>query len=102
MNWPRSGIAAFVLAMSMMFAVAAGAAEKLKIGIEGAYPPFNFIDQSGQPHGFDVDIVKALCERMGVECQLVTQAWDGIIPALLAGKFEAIVANMSATPERNT
>ncbi|KQT57329.1 MULTISPECIES: lysine/arginine/ornithine ABC transporter substrate-binding protein [unclassified Aureimonas] len=73
---------------------------KVVIGTEGAYPPFNFLSASGELQGFDVDIAKALCTEMKVECTFVTQNWDGIIPALQNGNFDAIVASMSITPER--
>ncbi|MBU3057245.1 ABC transporter substrate-binding protein [Pseudomonas indica] len=76
------------------------AAEKLKIGTEGAYPPFNLIDASGQVVGFDIEIAQALCAKMKAECEVVTSDWDGIIPALNSKKFDFLVASMSITEER--
>lgn len=85
---------------TLAFGTQAMAADKLKIGTEGAYPPFNLIDASGKVGGFDVEIAQALCAKMGAECEVVTSDWDGIIPALNASKFDFIVASMSITEER--
>jgi lysine-arginine-ornithine-binding protein len=87
-------------AATLAFASGASAADKLRIGTEGAYPPFNVIDASGQAVGFDLDIAHALCAKMKTECEVVTSDWDGIIPALNAKKFDFVVASMSITEER--
>ena len=90
-------VSAAALALSLG---AAQAQETLKIGTEGAYPPFNNLTADGKLEGFDIDIANALCDEMKVKCEFVTQDWDGIIPALQAGKFDAIIASMSITDER--
>jgi arginine/ornithine transport system substrate-binding protein len=72
----------------------------IRIGVEGAYPPFSSVTADGKLVGFDIDIANALCAEMGAKCTLVQQDWDGIIPALMARKYDAIIASMSITAER--
>jgi len=74
--------------------------KKIRIGVEGAYPPFSEVGPDGKLKGFDIDIAMALCAEMKAECTLVPQEWDGIIPALQSRKFDAIIASMAITEER--
>ena len=93
-------IACTLTAAALFLPAAANAQEVVRIGTEGAYPPFNYVTEAGKLTGFDVEIAQALCDEMKVKCEFVTQDWDGIIPALLANKFDAIIASMSITEER--
>ena len=94
-------IAVAVVAMMMLgTSVSANEWNKIRVGVEGAYPPFSWVEKDGTLKGFDIDIAMALCEEIGAECVLVPQDWDGIIPALLARKYDAIIASMSITEER--
>jgi len=95
----------FVLFVLIALVCAAGTIQAkdwkvVRIGVEGAYPPFSSTTADGQLVGFDIDIAKALVKAMGAEIKLVPQDWDGIIPALMARKYDAIIASMSITEER--
>lgn len=96
----KSVFTTFLTAAAFCLASTTSQADTLRIGIEGAYPPFNYVTSDGKLGGFDVDIANALCKDMQVDCELIAQDWDGIIPALMAKKFDAIIASMVPTPER--
>lgn len=85
---------------TMATSAMAGDWSKVRIATEGAYPPWNHTDSSGQLVGFEIDLANDLCQRMSVECEIVAQDWEGIIPALTAGKYDVIMAGMSITDER--
>ena len=91
----------FISLVTIFFLLVGNAySDKIKIGTEGAYPPWNAKDASGNLIGFEVDLAKELCAIMKHECTIVEQDWDGMIPALLMRKFDAIMAGMSITDER--
>ena len=85
-------------------AIAQGALAKdwktVVIGMEGAYEPWNLTDSSGKIVGFEPDLVLDLCKRAGLECKIIAQDWDGMIPGLKAGKFDVIMDGMSITDDR--
>ena len=88
------------LALSLIAATPALAAEKLRIATTGGYPPFSFANEAGEMTGFDVDIALALCAELGAECEIVVEEWERLIPELRAGSFDAIAASMSITEKR--
>jgi arginine/ornithine transport system substrate-binding protein len=77
-----------------------GDSKKIRIGVEGAYPPFSQMGTDGKLQGFDIDIANAVCAEMKAECVMVQQDFDGMIPSLNARKLDAVVASMSITEER--
>jgi octopine/nopaline transport system substrate-binding protein len=89
---------------ALLFGQAANAQEKtwtkVRVATEGAFAPWNYTKPDGTLDGFEIELYKDLCARMKVECTIEAQSFDGIIPALNAGKFDAIMAGMSATAKR--
>ncbi|MBO1908012.1 transporter substrate-binding domain-containing protein [Microvirga sp. 3-52] len=88
------------IAATLAGGVTAAQDRVIKIATEGAYAPWNFTGAGGKLEGFDIDLANELCRRIKVKCEIVAQDWDGIIPALQAKKYDAIMAGMSITDER--
>ena len=78
-----------------------GGTDVVRMGTEGAYPPYNFIDDEGEVDGFERELGDELCRRADLECTWVTNEWDSIIPNLVAGDYDTILAGMSITDERD-
>ncbi|MCV6823830.1 MULTISPECIES: transporter substrate-binding domain-containing protein [Halocynthiibacter] len=89
-------ISATALALSAGFAMA----DTVRMGTEGAYPPYNFLNDNGEVDGFERELGDELCKRAELECEWVTNAWDSIIPNLTSGNYDTIIAGMSITDER--
>ncbi len=92
----------FTFALGILAAGTAAAQDwsTIRVATEGAYAPWNFTNAAGELDGFEPELMEDLCARMNAECTLVAQAWDGIIPALQAGRYDAIMAGMSITDAR--
>jgi len=97
------GVLRAAFACSLLVLAGAASAKDWKtvvIGMEGAYEPYNLTDPSGKIVGFEPDVAMDACARMKVECKIIAQDWDGMIPGLQAGKFDVIMDGMSITDER--
>lgn len=94
----RSGIV--LILVFMLLPILAHGAGPLRVATEGAYPPFNYLDEQGRLTGFDVDIARALCAALETECSFTAVPWEELIPRLEAGEYDVIVASMARTPER--
>jgi len=90
-----------IAAVAVAFAVTGVSAKTIRMGTEGAYPPFNFVNDNGQVDGFERELGDELCKRAGYTCTWVTNDWDSIIPNLVSGNYDTIIAGMSITPERD-
>jgi|EndMetStandDraft_7_1072992.scaffolds.fasta_scaffold07160_7 polar amino acid transport system substrate-binding protein len=89
-----------ILAAAALLALTLPVAAQTRLGTEGAYPPFNYVDDAGQVGGYDIDVANEACKRAGLECSWVVNEWDTIIPNLISGNYDAIVAALSITEER--
>ena len=87
-------------AVLLVSTTALAQAAEMKVCVEGAYPPMSMMNEKGEIVGMDIDIAKALCAEIGATCPLVKTDWEAMIPSLLEGKCDAIIASMSITPER--
>lgn len=94
-------LGAAALAFSASLAMADGHATTIRMGTEGAYPPYNFINDAGEIDGFEREVGDELCKRAGLTCEWVKNDWDSIIPNLVSGNFDTIMAGMSITDERD-
>ncbi|MBS0123231.1 transporter substrate-binding domain-containing protein [Thetidibacter halocola] len=81
-------------------AALAGSHSVVRLGTEGAYPPFNFLNDKGEVDGFERELGDELCARAELTCEWVTNDWDSIIPNLVSGNYDVIIAGMSITEER--
>ena len=90
----------YLLSIGVFGVASIANSQTIRIGTEGAYPPWNNLNSAGELEGAEIDFGNEACKRMGVTCEWVTQDWDGIIPALLQGKYDIIIAGMSITEER--
>lgn len=88
------------LALSASVAFAESHSMTVRLGTEGAYPPFNFLNDAGEVDGFEREVGDELCKRAELTCEWVTNEWDSIIPNLVSGNYDAIIAGMSITDER--
>ncbi|GFE51429.1 amino acid ABC transporter [Roseobacter cerasinus] len=89
------------LALCAGMAMADGHGKTIRMGTEGAYPPYNFINDAGEVDGFERELGDALCARAELTCEWVTNEWDSIIPNLVSGNYDTIIAGMSITAERD-
>ena len=80
--------------------LSASAAQTIRFATEASYPPFEFVDASNKIQGFDVDLANALCKEMNATCTFTNQAFDSLIPSLKFRRFDAVMAGMDITPER--
>lgn len=97
----RLGGVLLAAALALVATAPAGAQQRqIRIATEGAYAPWNFTGPGGELQGFEIDLANDLCRRMNARCTILAQDWDGIIPGLTAGRYDAIMAGMNITDKR--
>ncbi|MFF7706490.1 cystine ABC transporter substrate-binding protein [Pseudomonas sp. NPDC007930] len=105
----RRGLSIGALALLATFAGSASAGEQLEqikkagsisVGLEGTYPPFSFVDESGKLTGFEVEFAQALAKQLGVEAKLQTTPWDGLLAALESKRIDVVINQVSISDER--
>lgn len=90
------------LASALAFlATGALAQDVVRMGTEGAYPPYSYLNDAGELEGYEIDLGNEICARAGLTCEWVTNEWDSIIPNLVSGNYDTIMAGMTITPERD-
>ena len=94
-------LATSALALTAGMALADGHGKTVRLGTEGAYPPYNFLNDAGEVDGFEREVGDELCKRAELTCEWVTNEWDSIIPNLVSGNYDVIIAGMSITDERD-
>jgi polar amino acid transport system substrate-binding protein len=89
------------IALVALTTTSAMAADTVRMGTEGAYAPYNFINDKGEVDGYEIELGNELCKRAELDCKWVTNDWDSIIPNLVSGNYDTIMAGMSITAERD-
>lgn len=93
-------LASAMAVIAAALSTAAFAQDTVRIGTEGAYPPYNYLNDAGELEGFEIELGNAICEKAGLTCEFVQNEWDSIIPNLTSGNYDVIMAGMSITEER--
>lgn len=96
----KAGILAVILLLALVTAMPALAAGKLRVATDATYPPFEFIDENKAFQGFDMDLIREIGRRLGMEVELINVAWDGLLPGLLVGQYDLVISAMTITDER--
>lgn len=92
--------AAFMVAGSAILLHPAQAQETVTIATDATFPPFEYIDSAGKLAGYDIELMEAICEVSNLKCNIISAAWEGMIPGLVSGKYDALISQLTVTPAR--